>query len=86
MRLQEARFYLRECGLSRLDGGSDGALASRSDRREGAVLGVVYTVLITALFVIVPATPGPTMGFPMFFLGACLVLLFDFWRRVFKKP
>jgi len=47
---------------------------------------VVYTVLITALFIMAPATLGPTMGIPMFFYGACLVLLFDFWRRVFRKP
>ncbi len=55
-------------------------------RREGAILGVVYAVLITALFIMAPATPGPTMGFPMLFYAACMVLLFDFWRRVFKKP
>ncbi len=53
-------------------------------RREGAILGVVYTVLIVALFLM--AAASPTMGTPMLFYAACLVLLFDFWRRIFRKP
>jgi hypothetical protein len=54
-------------------------------RREGAILGVVYTVLIVALLW-ATASLGSLSGISAAIYAACMVLLFDFWRRVFKKP
>ena len=54
-------------------------------RREGAILGVVYCVLIGALLW-AAVSRGPLSGISAAVYAACAVLLFDFWRRVFKKP
>jgi len=54
-------------------------------RREGAILGVVYGLLIAVLTWVAVTVLGPITAGSAAIYAACVVLLFDIWRRVFKK-
>ena len=55
-------------------------------RREGAIVGVIYCGLIGALLSAAFAELEPFSALSAVIYAACIALLFDFWRRVFKKP
>ncbi len=55
-------------------------------RREGAIVGVIYCGLIGVLLWVALVELDPFSTVSVTIYAACVVLLFDFWRRVFKKP
>ncbi len=55
-------------------------------RREGAVVGALYSLLVVFLLWVALAELGPLTGVSAALYATCAVLVFDFWRRVFKKP
>ncbi len=54
-------------------------------QREGAIVGVIYCAL-TGVLLWATVSLGSLSGISAAIYAACVVLLFDFWRRVFKKP
>jgi len=55
-------------------------------RREGAIVGVIYCGLIGVLLWVALVELDPFSTVSVTIYAACAVLLFDFWRRVFRKP
>jgi len=55
-------------------------------RREGAIVGVIYCGLSGVLLWVALVELDPFSTVSVTIYAACVVLLFDFWRRVFRKP
>ena len=54
-------------------------------RREGAILGVIYSVVVSALLWVAVATLGLFTPISGVIYAGCVTLLIDFWRRAFRE-
>ena len=55
-------------------------------RRQGAVIGILYAIVGISLVYLAIAVVGPLHSLSALAYGWVAVMIFDFWRRVIRRP